>query len=89
LINFETYCQYPWYSTAAGGLGWTEAQVGDLFIELARKTKQNVPNPNVTYLTWFHPQFVPQVVNRQSDFVWANTPSPWGPKVANWHNTGV
>jgi len=73
LFNFETYCQYPWYSTASGGLGWSTAQIEDLWMTLVTKTRDNVPNPNVTYLTWFHPQFVPQVVDRVNDFAWTNT----------------
>jgi hypothetical protein len=87
-INFETYVQFPGYPIANGGLGWSPSQVEDLFIELCRQTQANVTLPNVTYLTWFHPQFWPQVVNKANDFVWLNSESNFRPKVAQWHAQG-
>ncbi len=83
LINFETYVN----QTSVAPYSYTQAQREDLFIELCQKTLANVPNPNVTYLTWFHPLFWPQVVNKQSDFVWANTESTFRAKVATLHGT--
>lgn len=83
-INFETYV-----NQVGPILGWNETQKEDLMIDVARKSQNNL-TPNIgAYLPWGSPGYRPQVINAVNDFVWANTPSNYGPKVANWHATGV
>ncbi len=81
LINFETYVN----QTVT--LGYTEAQRQDLWIELCQKTLDNVPNPNVSYLSWGSPGFRPQVIGGVTDFVWNNADSGFGAKVTAFEGT--
>ncbi len=84
LINFETYIN----QTANAPWNYTQSQREDLYIELCRHTQANVSG-TVTYMTWFHPLFWPQVVNKSTDYLWANTTSTFKAKVDTWHTTGT
>lgn len=80
LINFETYVN----QSSIAPFNYTEAQRQDLWIELCQKTKDNVPTPTVSYLSWGSPGFRPQVINQVDAFTWANTDSGFGAKVTTF-----
>ncbi len=89
LINFETYIAVcrdaPW--------SYTKSQCDDLFIELLRLTKLNIPG-EVTYMTWGHPLFYPQVVDDDHafpSFAWSspNVAASFKNRAATWNTTGA
>jgi hypothetical protein len=87
IICVETYVHaLGWAPGGAwgGGLGYSESEMEDAFIDMARLCRAASPNGDVYLLTWQHPEIWPQTL-AHSGGNWVNSASGFYSKVNAFH----